>query len=78
MKRELFDNGHAVWRSRAAASIRPGTKSTWETCLHNAGVPYFRLYDLRSVHATRLRAGGGADEWVTQMLRQTDAKMFKK
>jgi hypothetical protein len=25
-----------------------------------------------------LSAGGVADEWVTQMLRQTDAKVFKK
>jgi integrase len=37
-----------------------------------------RLYDLRSTHATRLSAGGVADEWVTQLLRQTDAKVFKK
>ncbi len=37
-----------------------------------------RLYDLRSTYATRLSAGGVADEWVTQMLRQTDAKVFKK
>jgi integrase len=40
--------------------------------------PYFRLYDLRSTYATRLSAGGVADEWVTQLLRQTDAQMFKK
>jgi integrase len=53
-------------------------KKTWETTLRRAGVPYFRLYDLRSTHATRLSAGGVADEWVTQMLRQTDAKVFKK
>ena len=30
------------------------------------------------MYATRLSAGGVADEWVTQMLRQTDAKVFKK
>ncbi len=36
------------------------------------------MYDLRSTYATRLSAGGVADEWVTQMLRQTDAKVFKK
>ena len=41
-------------------------------------MPYFRLYDLRSTYATRLSAGGVADEWVTQMLRQTDAQVFKK
>ena len=39
---------------------------------------YFRIYDLRSTYATRLSAGGVADEWVTQMLRQGDAKVFKK
>jgi Phage integrase family len=53
-------------------------KKTWERTLRRAGVPYFRLYDLRSTHATRLSAGGVADEWVTQLLRQTDAKVFKK
>ncbi len=41
-------------------------------------VPYFRIYDLRSTYATRLSAGGVADEWVTQLLRQGDAKVFKK
>lgn len=53
-------------------------KKTWERTLRKAGLPYFRLYDLRATHATRLSAGGVADEWVTQMLRQTDAKVFKK
>jgi chorismate synthase len=28
--------------------------------------------------ATRLSAGGVADEWVTQLLRQGDAQVFKK
>jgi integrase len=53
-------------------------KKAWQTALRRAGVPYFRIYDLRSTYATRLSAGGVADEWVTQMLRQTDAKVFKK
>jgi len=53
-------------------------KKTWQTTIRRAGVPYFRLYDLRSTYATRLSAGGVADEWVTQMLRQTDAQVFKK
>jgi hypothetical protein len=39
---------------------------------------YFRIYDLRSTYATRLSAGGVADEWVTQMLRQSDAQVMKK
>jgi integrase len=51
-------------------------KTTWEAALRRAQVPYFRLYDLRST--TRLSAGGVADEWVTQMLRQGDAQVFKK
>jgi hypothetical protein len=36
------------------------------------------LYDLRSTYATRLSAGGVADEWVTQLLRQGDSMVFKK
>jgi integrase len=53
-------------------------KTTWEATLRRAKVPYFRIYDLRSTYATRLSAGGVADEWVTQMLRQGDAQVFKK
>jgi integrase len=53
-------------------------KNVWETTLRRAGVPYFRLYDLRSTYATRLSAGGVADEWVTQLLRQGDSHVFKK
>ena len=53
-------------------------KNIWRTTLERAGVAYFRIYDLRSTYATRLSAGGVADEWVTQLLRQSDAKVFKK
>lgn len=53
-------------------------KKVWATTLRKAKVPYFRIYDLRSTYATRLSAGGVADEWVTQLLRQGDAKVFKK
>jgi integrase len=53
-------------------------KTVWRKTLKRAGVPYFRIYDLRSTYATRLSAGGVADEWVTQLLRQGDAKVFKK
>ena len=53
-------------------------KTTWEATLRRAKVAYFRIYDLRSTYATRLSAGGVADEWVTQMLRQGDAQVFKK
>jgi integrase len=53
-------------------------KTVWHTTLRRAKVRYFRIYDLRSTYATRLSAGGVADEWVTQLLRQGDAKVFKK
>ena len=53
-------------------------KTVWRLTLRRAGVGYFRIYDLRSTYATRLSAGGVADEWVTQLLRQGDAKVFKK
>jgi integrase len=53
-------------------------KMVWSTTLRRAKIPYFRIYDLRSTYATRLSAGGVADEWVTQMLRQGDAQVFKK
>jgi hypothetical protein len=35
-------------------------------------------YDRRPTYATRLSAGGVADEWVIQMLRQGDSQVFKK
>jgi len=40
-------------------------KTVWQKSLRRAKVPYFRIYDLRSTYATRLSAGGVADEWVT-------------
>jgi integrase len=53
-------------------------ETAWHATLRRAKVSYFRIYDLRSTYATRLSAGGVADEWVTQLLRQGDAKVFKK
>ena len=53
-------------------------RTVWSTALRKAGIPHFRLYDLRSTYATRLSAGGVADEWVTQLLRQGDSMVFKK
>jgi len=64
--------------SKNPTGYQTNFRKTWEKALGKAQVAYFRLYDLRSTHATRLSAGGVADEWVTQMLRQTDAKVFKK
>ena len=53
-------------------------RTAWRKALKRAEVSYFRLYDLRSTYATRLSAGGVADEWVIQMLRQGDSQVFKK
>ena len=64
--------------SRKPDQHQQSFKKVWGRTLQRAGVRHFRIYDLRSTYATRLSAGGVADEWVTQMLRQTDAKVFKK
>ena len=53
-------------------------KPVWSATLRRAKILHFRIFDLRSTYATRFRAGGVADEWVTQLLRQGDAKVFKK
>lgn len=53
-------------------------KTAWHATLRRAKVPYFRPYDPRSTYTTRLSAGGVADECSTQLLRQGDAKVFKK
>jgi integrase len=53
-------------------------KKVWQSTLRRAEVPYFSLYELRHTFATRLSAGGVADHFVTQMLRQGDAQVFKR
>ena len=50
----------------------------WNRTLQRAGLPHFSLYELRHTFATRLSTGGGADHFVTQMLRQGDAAVFKR
>jgi integrase len=53
-------------------------KKVWRTTLRRAGVSHFSLYELRHTFATRLSAGGVADHFVTLMLRQGDAGVFKR
>jgi integrase len=53
-------------------------KTAWKATLRRAGVPYFPLYHLRHTFASRLSAGGVSDHFVTQMLRQGDADIFKR
>ena len=61
-----------------SAGHQVALKTVWQKTLRRANVPYFRIYDLRSTYATRLSAGGVADEWVTQLLRQGDSQVFKR
>jgi integrase len=68
----LFPNG------KTAHGHQRSLKKVWRTTLKKAGIPYFRIYDLRSTYSTRLSDGGVADEWVTQLLRQGDSQVFKK
>jgi len=53
-------------------------RKVWAETLKKAGVPYFAPYELRHTFATRLSAGGVADHFVSQMLRQGDAGVFKR
>jgi len=53
-------------------------KKVWKSTLGKAGVQYFPLYELQHTFATRLSAGGVADHFVSQMLRQADAGIFKR
>jgi len=53
-------------------------KQTWTATLRRAEVRYFPLYHLRHTFATRLSAGGVSDHFVTLMLRQGDAQVFKR
>jgi integrase len=63
---------------RNMSGYQTSFKTVWSKTLRRAKIPHFRIYDLRSTYATRLSAGGVADEWVTQLLRQGDAQVFKK
>jgi integrase len=69
----LFPSPKSTGSKPYITNVRKG----WAATLKKAGVPYFALYELRHTFATRLSAGGVADHMVTQMLRQSDAEVFK-
>jgi integrase len=76
---KLSGNGDFLFPSDQTPTTHlKSLKTAWRNTLRRAAIPYFRIYDLRSTYATRLSAGGVADEWVTQMLRQGDSQVFKK
>lgn len=81
----------AQWRESGESpylfpSITPGASKphlsnvnkAWTATLRRAKVPHFSLYELRHTFATRLSAGGVADHFVAQALRQDDSAVFKR
>ena len=64
--------------TRARKPYITSLRKIWEKTLRRAGVLYFPIYHLRHTFATRLSAGGVADHFVTQMLRQADSQVFKR
>ena len=74
----ISGNGVFLFPGDRTTTHLKSLKTAWRNTLRRAGIPYFRIYDLRSTYATRLSAGGVTDEWVTQMLRQGDAQVLKK
>jgi integrase len=64
-------------KAKAQRPYMTNLRKVWAAALKKAGVSYFAPYELRHTFATRLSAGGVADHMVTQMLRQSDAEVFK-
>ena len=64
-------------RQKSSRPYIRSLKNIWAATLRRAGVPHFPLYELRHTFATRLSAGGVADHFVTQMLRQGDSAVFQ-
>ncbi len=65
-------------RQKSSRPYIRSLKNIWAATLRRAGVPHFPIYELRHTFATRLSAGGVADHFVTQMLRQGDSVVFKR
>jgi integrase len=76
-QKQLAGNSAHLFPSDNAVVHQTTFKTARRLTLRRAKVPYFfasMICDLRSTYPTRL----SADEWVTQLLRQGDAKVFKK
>jgi len=63
---------------KSATGSQRSLRTAWRLTLRRAKIPYFRIYDLRSTYATRLSAGGVADEWVTNYFVRATRKSSKK
>jgi integrase len=78
---EASGESEYVFPTPSKRAVKPyitSLRKIWEKTLRRAGVPYFPIYHLRHTFATRLSAGGVADHFVTQMLRQNDSLVFKR
>lgn len=64
-------------KSTAERPYMSGLKKIWAATLQRAGVPHFSCMSCVTLLATRLSAGGAADHFVTQTLRQGDGGIFK-
>jgi hypothetical protein len=94
LRDDLTDPSYDLWLAKmiagsqspaytGACNIVTGTsfrplQSFGEPQLRKAGILYSRIYDLRSTYAARLSAGGVADEWVVQLLRQGNSDVLRK
>ena len=70
-----------LFPSSNPTSVKPHLRNIrrgWNATLRRAGIEHFSLYELRHTFATRLSAGGVADHFVTQLLRQGDSAVFKR
>jgi hypothetical protein len=74
----LAGPGDWIFPSPRTSQHCKSVKRIWRTTLRKAEISYLRIYDLRSTYATRLSAGGVADQWVVQLLRQGNSDVFKK
>lgn len=65
-------------RSEAQKPYMTNVNKAWTATLRRACIAHFSLYELRHTFATRLSAGGVADHFVAQALRQDDSAVFKR
>ena len=78
---ESMPGSQYVFPSPSTRAKKPhitSLRKIWAKTLRRTGVAYFPIYHLRHTFATRLSAGGVADHFVTQMLRQGDSQVFKR
>jgi hypothetical protein len=71
---QLAGTTRACFRATTTTPDTSALKTAWRLTLRRPKVPYFPHLRSALNPRTRLSAGGMADEWVTQLLRQDDRK----